>query len=192
MPMKAPAKTYIKSRPFQLYSKTTLQVLVLLTLCRLGTILHAQTLEIKLVNGRNGHPIGSTCLYVWVGDRSNPNAGPLLDTETDKDGFAVLTLADGHAGEIKNPTQQLVCGLPGVVKPTVKYGDTIRVRAGYVLCQPHAPDYSWLAATDFSTKEVLQHGIVTGNNCGKAVASLKPGQLIMFVRPLSWWEKMKQ
>lgn len=192
MPMKLHAETQTKSVPFQCYSRTTLQILILLALCSLETVLHAQTLDIKLVNGRNGHPIARTCLYVWVGDRSNPNSGPLLETETDKDGSAVLNLADGHAGEINNPTQQLVCGLPGVVKPTVKYGDTIRVRAGYVLCQPHAPDYSWLAATDFSTKEVLQHGIVTGNNCGKATASLKPGQLIIFVRPLSWWEKMKQ
>jgi len=47
--------------------------------------------------------------------------------------------------------------------------------------QPHAPDYSWLAATDFSTNEVLQHGIVTANTCGKATAPLKAEQLIIFV-----------
>lgn len=86
----------------------------------------------------------------------------------------------------------MVCGLSGVTNPVVKYGDAISIRAGYVLCQPHTPDYSWLVMTDFSTKEILQHGIVGANTCGKATASSKPRELIIFVRPLTWWEKLKQ
>jgi hypothetical protein len=33
---------------------------------------------------------------------------------------------------------------------------------------------------------------LTDNDCGKATASPKPGELIIFVRPLTWWEKLKQ
>jgi hypothetical protein len=39
---------------------------------------------------------------------------------------------------------------------------------------------------------VLQQGIATPNTCGKATASPEPGDLIIFVRPLTWWEKLKQ
>ena len=54
-----------------------------------------------------------------------------------------------------------------------------------MLCQLRKPDDSWLAMTDFSTKKVLEEGIVTANTCGKATASPKPGELVIFVRPLT-------
>ena len=61
----------------------------------------------------------------------------------------------------------------------------------YVLCESRTPDYSWLAIRTFSTAEVLQHGVVTANTCGKATASPQPAEIIIFVRPLTWWEKFK-
>jgi len=90
------------------------------------------------------------------------------------------------------PRPCVLCKGQGVTNPLVKYGDTISVRAGYVLCQPHTPDYSWLAMRDFSTEEVLQRGVATANTCGAATASPKPREVTLFVRPLSWWERMKQ
>jgi hypothetical protein len=41
-------------------------------------------------------------------------------------------------------------------------------------------------------KQVVQQGIVTANTCGKATASPKPGEVTIFVRPLTWWEQLKQ
>lgn len=38
---------------------------------------------------------------------------------------------------------------------------------------------------------VLQHGVVTANYCGNTTASPQPGEIIIFVRPLTWWEKLK-
>jgi hypothetical protein len=190
MPMTLRGKPHIKFFDVRL-SSIIMVGLSLLLFCSFGTALRAQTIEIKLVNGRNGRPIASTCIYLWVGDRSKPSSGPLLQTETDKNGSAILRLTHEHA-ELNNQSQRLACGLQGIVNPVVEYGDTISVRPGYALCQPHRPDYSWLARTDFSTEEVLQRGIVTANTCGKATASPKPGSVILFVRPLSWWEKLKQ
>jgi hypothetical protein len=189
MPVNTHHRSRIGSSPIRFSSKS-LELLALLALCSLGPVLRAQTIEIKLVNGKSGRPLGNTCMYVWVGDKSNPNSGPLLETQTDNNGSVILRLDREHS-EINNQSQMLVCGLRGVINPTVKYGDTISVRAGYVLCQPDIPDYSWLASTDFSTKEVLQRGIVTANTCGKATAPLKFREVVLFVRPLSWWEKLK-
>lgn len=80
----------------------------------------------------------------------------------------------------------------GVIHPVVKNSDTLRIVAGYVVCQPHAADYSWLATMEFSTKKIIQQGIVIGNTCGKSTASRTPGELLIFVRPLTWWEARKQ
>jgi hypothetical protein len=173
---------------------TTLSVLslsVLLALALSGTAIRAQTIEVKLVNGQSGRPMADKCMYVAVVNRSNPNSGSSLSTQTDKGGAVTLHLTD-EGGKISNVSQKLVCGVLGVINPVAKYGDTIYVRAGYVLCQLRKPDYSWLAMLDFSTKQVVQQGIATPNTCGKATASPKPGELIIFVRPLTWWEKLKQ
>jgi hypothetical protein len=85
-----------------------------------------------------------------------------------------------------------VCGAFGVVDPVVKYADTIRVNVGYVSCASHKSDFSWLATTGVPTKDLIEQGIVTPNTCGRPSASQKPGELTIFVRPLTFWEKLKQ
>jgi len=130
-------------------------------------------------------------MNIWVGDRSNPRSAPLLETQTDANGTIRLRLTDEDT-KIDAHSQQLVCGLQGIISPIVKYGDTISIRAGYVSCQPHTPDYSWLSITDLSTKQAVQQGIVSANTCGKVTASPEPGKVVIFVRPLTWWEKLKQ
>jgi hypothetical protein len=152
-----------------------------------GTVLHAQTIKIKFVNGKSGQPIANTCVNTWVGTgRIEAMAIP-----TDKDGVAWLYLTDKHT-EVNTQNRPKNCGDFGVAHPVVKYADTIRVVAGYAVCQPHASDYSWLATMTFSTKQIVQRGIVTPNNCGKSTASANPGELVIFVRPRTWWEKLKQ
>jgi hypothetical protein len=174
-----------------LFFKNLTKLVSVLVFCSSGTVLRAQTIQIKIVNGQNGHPVVNRCMYVWVGNRSNPSSGPLLETQTDKDGIVSLRLTR-EDGKISDENQRVTCGLVGATAPVAKYGDTVSIRAGYVLCQPHTPDYSWLAKADFSTEEVLQHGIATANTCGKATAAPTPGQVTLFVRPLTWWEKFKQ
>lgn len=84
------------------------------------------------------------------------------------------------------------CGLFGVMDPVVKYHDAIKVNVGYVLCQALKSDHSWLSISKFATERVLQDGIVTPNSCGSATPLPKPGEVVIFVRPLKWWEKLRQ
>jgi hypothetical protein len=105
----------------------------------------------------------------WVGTgRKEAMAIP-----TDENGVAWLYLTDKDA-EVNTQSKPKSCGDFGVVHPVVKYADTIRVVAGYAVCQPHAPDYSWLATMEFSMKQIVQQGVVTANTCGKVTASAKP------------------
>lgn len=79
-----------------------------------------------------------------------------------------------------------------MMNPVVKYEDSVAINAGYVLCQPKATDYSWLAIKNIPTQQLLKHGVVTANACGKPTASPTHGELAVFVRPLTFWEKLKQ
>lgn len=164
-----------------------MKIFIVVLVGLLGTGARAQTIRIKLVNGKNGHPMAEKCVNVWVGtERKDAMAIP-----TDRDGVASVRLTDKDA-EVNTRNTWSGCGDFGVVNPVVKYSDAIRVNAGYALCVPHGTNDSWLALQKFSTKEVLQSGVVTQNVCGKTRASSEPGEIILFVRPLTFWEKWKQ
>jgi hypothetical protein len=66
----------------------SIQFLALLVLGSCGTILCAQTVDIKLVNGRNGCPMTDACVSVWMGnERKTAMAIP-----TDESGIPRLRL----------------------------------------------------------------------------------------------------
>lgn len=163
-----------------------LLVTVLLTMPAMS--LAAQTLEIKLVDGRNGRPMVGTSAYVnvWVGrERKEAIAIP-----TDDKGVARLQLT-------LNPSKENIpisTGHGTIVEshPVVKSDESFRVNAPYVLCGAEEGNRSWLDLKNFSTKEVLDNGYASANTCGKVTATPQPGQIILFVRPLTFWEKMKQ
>lgn len=155
-----------------------------------GASLSAQTLEIKLVSGRNGRPMVGRSSYgnVWVGtERKGAIAIP-----TDESGVARVQLTPDTAKiNIPPPSDP---DLPIVVaKPVVKYNDSFQINVPYALWGPGGSNYSWLGLEHFSTKDILQHGYVSPNTCGKTTVSPQSGQqVILFVRPLTFWEKLKQ
>jgi hypothetical protein len=163
------------------------RLLFLLVLTASGTILHAQVVRIRIVNGRNGHPMSNSHVNVWVGTKRKE----AMVIPTDKDGVARLRLTDDD-DEVDLHMREHSGDDNVALDPIVKYDETLRVNVGFVICYPHVRDYSWLSTTNISTKQLLQQGIVWPNTCGKTTASPEPGELIIFVRPLSWWEKLKE
>lgn len=145
----------------------------------------AQEIRIKVLNGRNGHPVANECVNVWIG----PVRGPALLLATDGDGVASLRLATNASEE--NPGHRTpACGGTAVVDPVVAREDTINVTSATgMLCQAHPPDSP---ALSFSVPRVLDSGDSTANVCGKAEASPEPGELIFFERPRSFLERLRQ
>lgn len=162
-------------------------LLLLLVLCLAAAALQAQTIRIKLVNGRTGRAVAGACVNVWVGNERKS----ALAIPTDNDGVASLRLTNRDA-EVNAQKRWKECGDLGVTDPVVKDASSIRINVGYVLCQLRRADHTWLATQSFDTKQVLQSGIVSANTCGKAKALPTPGEVVLFVRPLSWWEKLKE
>jgi|SRR6185312_2526600 len=127
-------------------------VLLLLTLP--GASLLAQTLEIKLVDGRNARPIvgASSYVNVWVGtERKEAIAIP-----ADETGVARIQLTH-NPGEVNIPNSKNR-GSIVVEHPVVMYADSLRINAPYALCASGGSNDSWLTSETFSTKEVLNHG----------------------------------
>lgn len=160
--------------------RSILPFITLLVLITSGTTLCAQDVTIKLVNGRNGRPVAPTCVEVSANNRMS---AMLI---TDKDGIASLNLKDDNEDHWKD------CGAYGVINTAMKYGDSLRIVVDkYLMCQPRISDGSRHAIENISSKQVVDQGFVTPNNCGKFTASPKPGQLIIFIRPFNFWETIR-
>jgi hypothetical protein len=192
-----------------------LLVPLLFALC--AVTLRAQTIRIELVNGKTGHPVTSIpwlaphTLYVWLGRDSDLS----LVLTTSKQGVAPLRFTRDDSeinvpdcngkraawdklskNENKNDVKEFNkkyknCTNFLVKDPVVRFADSISIgpirgsNFEYVQCWAGFP-------TSFSTEELLQHGVVTANDCGKATVSPQPGQLILFVRPPTQIEAARQ
>jgi len=163
----------------------TVAALFMFVLC--SAALQGQVVKVKLIDGKSGSPIAHSCVNVWVGNQQKA----AMAIPTDSNGIASLRLTD-RRDEVDIQNRWKSCGDFGVIDPVVLYADSIRINAGYVLCQTRPPTESWLAMADFSTNQLIRDGIVTPNACGKSIASPEPGEVAIFVRPLSFWEKLKQ
>lgn len=178
----------VTSRKELLRCRRILRFSPLLFLILPGMSLLAQTIEIKLVDGRNGRPMvgASSYVNVWVGgERKAAIAIP-----ADENGVARLQLTlNPSEVNIENSKNNgsIVAG-----HPVVKYDEALRINAPYVLCGQEGAGYSWLRSENFSTREILSRGYVSPNTCGKGTRSPQPGEVVLFVRPLTWWEKLKQ
>lgn len=147
----------------------------------------AQTVRVKLVDGRDGHAVTGTCVNLWVGEAQKW----AISLPTDSFGVASIRLVAGGT-ESPRRSRAAGCGGLGALHPVVRYAPDLRINVGFVLCQARRSDHSWLATQEFSTDKVLRSGIVTANFCGAARAAPMPGEIIIFVRPLHWWEKLRE
>jgi hypothetical protein len=208
-----PIKTKIKSDVrFNVMRFAAKGIFLLLLFVSCATAIHAQAIEIKLVDGKTGHAFTSIpwlaphTLDVDLGRESDLS----LVLTTDKLGLVLLRFSRNdneinvpdcrgeHAAwdklvkdamnGIKNKEDVKAfnkkyrnCANFRVKNPVVRFVDSILIgrimgsNFQYVQCWAEFP-------TSFSTEDILQHGVVTANNCSKASASPEPGQLILFVR----------
>jgi hypothetical protein len=154
-----------------------------------ATALRAQTIQIKLVNGRTGRPVAGAC----VGARTKGAGDKLSLIPADRDGVARLRLTQKDS-EVDIPYDpKLGCGGNGAINPVLKYDDILTTYStgDHPSCAfPESMPLARWKELDFSTKEVLQNGVVSANTCGEATASPQPGEVILFVRPKNFREKV--
>ena len=126
----------------------------------------AQQIAVKLVDGRNGRALKDQAVTIWLAEKAV--GMPSQTIRTNADGIALVPI----------PIQQssFVIGGESLVDCRM------RVRYGKVVDEGTT---KWV----YRFADVLAHGAVGANKCGKATAQPIPGQLVLFVRPPHWWEK---
>lgn len=146
-----------------------------------------QTIRIKVVNGRTGRAVGSdTCLNISIGEWH----GADLLAPTDESGVVVLHLDDGRLSAIVPPGTKCVGGFAtDAVLPQGE--DRITPASGGNDCQPFRKHHRYLPPS-YSIHEILTRGVVAKNVCGKTVIEAKPGELIFFIKPPGFFQRMTE
>jgi hypothetical protein len=150
------------------HSKPFLQIAGTLFALLLSQSAIAQQITVRLVDGRNGRALKQQSVGLWLGDRAIGK--PEIARITTSDGIAVFPIP--HEQE-QQPF--VISGFGLVDCRPMKIRDT--ATGEYEMDVYHFAD-------------VLSHGVVAENKCGRAALQALPGQLILFARPPHWWEKV--
>lgn len=161
-----------------------------------GTLLHSQEIRIRVLNAHNGKPITNDCVDIFV-----HGVVTALVIPTDNMGVAVLHVEGERAVSAATGIGG-ACNGSGTLYPAVGRGDRIHVSSDYyVACQeyvkaralrrvPSDPVEEMMPS--YSIGNILETGVAASNTCGVFRVRAKPGELILFVRPLTWLERMRQ
>lgn len=161
-----------------------------------GSMARTQDIHIRLVNARNGKPMTGRCLTIALGSWR----GATLLAETNREGVVVLHSRGGQvAADATSPPCNGLAIL-GPKAPTNEAGWISALGDGdtYVVCQEYGhpvPGQPPKPPTDliptYPITKILESGVAAVNTCGKFTVEAKPGELILFARRMSFWEKMK-
>jgi len=133
----------------------------------------AQDIRIRVLDGRNGHAVRDEMLNVWL--HENAEEGKYV---FQKHSLRQLLLPTDKSGEIRLHADS---NERFVTFSTDYYLDcrvmkTKKVPSGF----PPA----------ISVAEILKSGAATENGCGKFRVVPTGGELVFFVRPWHWWERL--
>jgi hypothetical protein len=135
----------------------------------IGIAQAGQKIMVKLVDGRNGRTLRDQSVAIWLAEKAIGMPNQSVRTNTEGIAFVLV------------PVQQTSFVIAGEslvdCRMHVRYGKA---------AMDEAKTYT---EEVYVFADVLAHGAVGANKCGKATAQPTPGQLVLFVRPPHWWEK---
>ena len=122
-------------------------------------------IRVRVLDGHTGKPYAHTGIVVWDDTRLAPGhpATTLFAQPTDDQGVSIVQ-ASPHA---------MI---------------SVHVSAEVGSCFPRMPDKQGPYTT--SVTDILRTGVISPNICGKPHVQPRPGELIVFQRPLHWYERL--
>ena len=167
----------------------SLYLLILASAC--VSTASAQEIHIRVVNGRNGKAITNECLNISFGKWR----GAELLAPTNRDGIVVLHIRGRQV--TADADSAYACNRQAILGPRV-FDDlkSISVMGDiYVACQEYGKAVPGQPPSDriptYLIAKILESGVTAANTCGKFRAEAGKGELLLFARPMSFWEKMK-
>lgn len=164
-----------------------------------ASVLRAQEIHILVLNAHNGKPIRNECLNLFLDEWRN---GGLL-APTNRDGIIVLHFVNHQVTADPGSSRGCRDGTLGPIPISrSSEADNIFVAGDMnLVCQeyrkviPGAPITENLPnkrMPSYSVKKILESGVIASNTCGKYRTTAKPGELIVFERPLTLWESLRR
>jgi hypothetical protein len=160
-----------------------------------ASLARSQDIHIQVVNARNGKPITDECLNISFGKWH----GAELLAPTNRGGIVELHIKNRQV--TADATSPHACNGQAILGPKFFTNDveSISVMGDiYVACQEYGnrvsgqpPPLPTDVIPTYRISKIVEMGVAAANTCGKFKAEAKPGELILFVRRISFWEKLK-
>jgi len=150
---------------------------VLLAVSPVGLLAQTTTIHVRTVDGRTGKNLPGMNLrfvdYYSDGDgNTHPDLNGRMIVKTSADGDSYVANPDAHGvlvfGGLGNNGDWTLC-------TRQKLYDNDKRKYGNEHLYP--------------VSTIVASGLVTKNNCSRRTAAAKPGELVIFIRPATWWEK---
>jgi hypothetical protein len=157
--------------------RKTILSLILFAVAPIGLLAQTATIHVRVLDGRTGKNLsGMNLTFVdYHTDRDGSTHADLngrMTVKTSTDGDSYVANPDAHGVLVFNGL-----GNNGAWIPCTRQK----------LYDSHARTYGSEHLYPVST--IVASGLVANSNCGRRNATAKPGELIIFVRPPTWWEK---
>jgi hypothetical protein len=157
--------------------RTAILSCILFAVAPIRLLAQTATIHIRVVDGRTGKNLsGMNLTFVdYHNDRdgiTHPDLNGRMIVKTSADGDSYVANPDAHGVLVFN-----VLGSSGAWIPCTRqklYDSSTRTYGSEHL---------------YPVSTIVASGLVANNNCSKKTATAKPGELIVFLRPPTWWEK---
>jgi hypothetical protein len=162
-----------KNRKIGMIKITSILSLLVCTMlpCRASHAQMNQIIRIRMLDSKTGKPITTSEFMVWSNHEFGPN---FAWVKPDKEGVGEMTLPS-----TSNIVAISVHATYGPANWSYANCDSVRHWGSHP-----AP---WYAIYD-----ILRSGVVADNYCNEKKTTAKPGEFVFFVRPMTFWEKMRE
>jgi hypothetical protein len=157
--------------------RTAILSCILFAVAPIGLLAQTATIHIRVLDGRTGKTLSGMTL-TFVDYHTDQDGNPRADLNGRR---LVETLADGDS-YVANPDAHGVLVFEGLGNNGAWIPCT-RQRFYDSDTRTYGSEHLYLVST------IVASGLVANNNCSRRTATAKPGELIVFVRPPTWWEK---
>ena len=156
--------------------RTAILSCILSAVTPIGLLAQTATIHVRVFDGRTGKDLsGMNLAFVdYHTDRDGSTHADLngrMTVKTSVDGDSYTANPDAHGVLVFNGLGN------GVWTPCTRqklYDSDTRTYGSEHL---------------YPVSTIVASGLVANNNCSRRTAAAKPGELIIFVRPATWWEK---
>jgi hypothetical protein len=157
--------------------RKTMLSCIAFALVPIGLLAQTATIHVRVLDGRTGKNLSGMDLE-FVDYHSDPDGRTHSDLNgrmtvtTTVDGDSYIAHPDAHGVLVFD-----VLGVDGAWTPC------IRQKLYDSNTQTYGSEHLYPVAT------IVASGLVAKNNCSRRTATPKPGELVIFIRPATWWEK---